>query len=34
MEIILVAVAAHSKYSILTNDQEDVKTNAARCHAA
>jgi hypothetical protein len=29
MEVILVAAAAHSEYSMLTNGYEDVKTNAA-----
>jgi hypothetical protein len=28
MEVILVVAVAHSEYSMLTNGEEDVKTNA------
>jgi hypothetical protein len=30
MEVILVVAVAHSEYSMLTNGEEDVKTNADR----
>jgi hypothetical protein len=30
MEVILVAAAAHSEYSMLTNGWEDVKTDGAK----